>query len=664
MGTFFLQKGLVIRRQGELLEFASRTPDELYFEEPSSGQRVTIPEPDFWIEYQKQTLSIVEAFSSSKQLLTSPVSDPAQFLNVADIPDRYQEDLQRRLAYVRGLMKRGVSIGQKPLIERESKLIANEINDPQGAPSAPTICRWWRDFRDGNGDVCPVVSKNAYRKPPVRLDTASEQFLQDKIDTHYLVRTRTSVANAFNKYHDDLTAENNARRANGLPILQEVAERTFYTRVNALPPYDVMAARFGREQARKHFKMIKGHLPADYPLDAVEIDHTPMNLYVIDDLAYLPLGRPWLTAIKDRFSGVLLGFYVSFQQTGLASIFGAIKHSLQSHQMAYARWPDLVNPWPAFGRGVLYVSDRGADFASLRYRTAITALGAQYEYCEVRTPWLKGSIERFFRTLEQTFFESLPGRTFSSLQERGDYDSVKHAVIRFSTLIYLLHKWAADYHNIFPSTRKNATPLELWNEGIALAPAPYPSDVDQLNIVLGLRQSGALSHEGIRFNWLNYADDSLAELMKKLGRDRQLEFVVSIEDLGHIHVKEPGHGSYLKVPCTRPEYASGLTLFQHKYLVAEARGNATSKKASKLGVDELMETRTRIASELQQEVLHKETSMKSKLARIAGVNSNSALKGAPQTITNIFGGQSVVDVPESFAREAPITNVPRYAWGT
>ncbi len=53
--------------------------------------------------------------------------------------------------------------------------------------------------------------------------------------------------------------------------------------------------------------MIRGHLPADHPLDVVEIDHTPLNVYVIDDLSFLPLGRPWLTAIKDRYSKVILG---------------------------------------------------------------------------------------------------------------------------------------------------------------------------------------------------------------------------------------------------------------------------------------------------------------------------------------------------------------------
>jgi putative transposase len=45
--------------------------------------------------------------------------------------------------------------------------------------------------------------------------------------------------------------------------------------------------------------MVKGHLPAAHPLDVAEIDHTPMNLYVIDDSSLIPLGRPLLALTEN-----------------------------------------------------------------------------------------------------------------------------------------------------------------------------------------------------------------------------------------------------------------------------------------------------------------------------------------------------------------------------
>jgi len=661
MGSFFLQDGLVISRLGQILEYDSRTATELYFEEPTTGTRVTLTESDFWTELQTKRLGVVDAFSSPKTLIVPPENPEVQFRNLADLPTKFQNDVERKFIYITKLREANITKGQKRFIADEAKRIAEQIDDKLGVPGTSTIQRWWRQLEKHHYEVYAIISGNFARKRGIPLDDDSEQFLQQQIDDKFAVDTRPTVIGAYRDYKNALIQENKERADAGLSPLVRVAERTFYARIKNRPQKELMIARLGREAARRHFKMIKGHLPADHPLDVVEIDHTPLNLYVIDDLSFLPLGRPWATAIKDRFSGVLLGFYISFQATGLDSIFGGIKHSLTSHHMAYQLWPDIENPWPSFGRAHYYESDRGADFRSPRYRAAILSLGALYEYCERRTPWLKGSIERFFLTLEQNFFEAMRGRTFASLEKRGDYNPAKDAVVRFSTLIYLLHKWAADFHNIFPNKRKQAKPIDLWSEGIGMAPPPYPANTDELNIILGNRQSATLSQEGIRFEWLTYADDTLSQLMDMVGKGIVVDFVVSREDLGRIHVQHPRTKEYLSVPCTRPEYASGLSLFQHKYLRKEADVRLKSETA----VDTLIETRARIQTTLQEELTAKETASKVRLARVAGINSNAVLAGQPRSIQDPFKGQAVGEIPAVSTVIMPLsfTNVPRYNWG-
>lgn len=660
MGHFYFEKGLVIRRLGQYWEFASRCGEDLYFENPESGKRETLLEPQFWMEQKSGAIKVLQAFSSPKMLLLPEQPDVQQLTTLDDLPECHQLETVRRHTYLTRLRDAGLTKGQKRLITIEAAKIARDINDKFGVPSESTLRRWWRIFEKEQFDVFVLVSKNAHRRTPQKLDEDSERYLQQRIDQDYLKDTRPSVATAYRDYADSLELENQARTGNGLKPLTAISERTYYNRVSALPQEDVLIARLGRESARRAVKMIKGHLPGEYPLDFVEMDHSPMNLYVIDDVALLPLGRPWLTVIKDRFSGILLGFYVSFHQTGLPSVFGAIKHSLQSHHFAYEHWPDLENPWPAHGCGVRYVSDRGADFMSQRYRNAILSLGARYEYCERRTPWLKGSVERFFLTLEQTFFEAMPGRTFASLAVRGDYDPSRDAVVRFSTLIFLLHKWAVDYHNVLPNKRKQATPLQLWTDGIGVAPPPYPACVDSLDIVLGQRYSGSLSHEGVRFKWLNYADETLAEILKIIGPGNKVDFVVSAEDLGAIHVRHPLNGEYLKVPCTRPEYARGLSLFQHAYLRKEAGERLRAATA----IDTLMSSRRVMANRIAEEIDAKENKAKARLAQIAGVNSNAILQGERKTILQPFQGQEVGITETERSAIPAITDIPRYAWGT
>ena len=414
MGAFFLQKGLVIQREGVTLEYVSRHGNDIYFEDPNSGQRTTITEPVFWGELSTQQLKIVDAFSSPKVLITPQEPAKTQLRALSSLPDKYQQDVERKTNYISRLKNAGITRGQRRRIAEESLKIAAQINDPKGAPGASTIQYWWQKLDSNQGEVYVLINGHSEKTRKLALDKESEEFLQRQIDEKYALNTRPTANGAYLAYCKELKDENLQRAKDGLPLLRRVSQRTFHLRINARPKKELMIARLGREAARHHFKMIKGHLPCDYPLDYAEIDHTPMNLYVIDDESYLPLGRPWLTAIKDRRSGMLLGFYVSFSPTGLISIFGALKHSLVSHHLAYEQWPDIENPWASFGRAHFYESDRGADFKSQRYRTAIISIGSMYEYCERRTPWLKGSIERFFLTLEQTLFESIPGRTFSS----------------------------------------------------------------------------------------------------------------------------------------------------------------------------------------------------------------------------------------------------------
>lgn len=658
MDSFFLQQGLVISFEGQTLEFIRTSAESFCFEEPSTGQQKIITQDDFWDAYSTKQITIVNAFSSPKALHTPPEIEKPTLIHLDDLPPRYQAELDRKMQYLVYLRKTGLTRGQTRLIGLEIAKLATELRDPH-PPSVPTIQRAWRILERHNFEPSAIVSKNSRRSGGSRLNRESEAFLQEKIDEYFLIQARPTPVAAYRRYIHALNQENRERQGAGITLLDGVSVRTFQYRIKALPKEEVLIARFGREAARHHFNMVRGVLPASHPLDAVEIDHTPMNMYVIDDRSFLPLGRPWLTVIKDRYSGVMLGFYVCFNRTGLDSIFGAIKHSLTSHHKAYELWPDIENPWPAFGRGHYYTSDRGADFLSPRYRNAIMSLGAFYEYCQVRTPWLKGSVERFFLTMEQTFFEAMPGRTFSSLAKRGDYNPAKDCVIRFSTLIYLLHKWVADYHNVFPNARKQARPLDLWMDGIELAPPPYPANVDELNIILGQHQSAKLNQEGLQFSWLHYSSESLKDLMCYLGKGITLDFVVSQENLGSINVKDPRSNQYFTVPCNTPEYAEGLSLFQHQYLRKEAGIRLTKSTA----LEALIKTREQMHDRFCEEILAKDNKAKSRLAQIAGINSNSVLEGKSRTIKQPFSEQPPAPDKVLALDSAPITNVPIYAWG-
>ncbi len=659
MRAFQLAKGLTISVNNEVFEFTDRTEDEVNFQRPGDGKRLIFNVIDFWTSVNTAAIEVIASICTPDSLIFDKDENPPDVVPlISELKIKYQQSLERKLRYISALKAQGISRGQGRAIQQALEQLQIEFQDPR-RPAVSTVQVWWKAYETSLDSNESLISKHAYKARSKQLDSESEGFLQDQIRQHFIQLSRPSVNSAFWLYMRDLREANKERKNKGQIILQDVSLRTFYNRISELPQHESLVGRYGYEYARKQLKVSKGPLPAKYPLDVVEIDHTLMNLYVIDDLSFLPLGRPTITAIKDRHSKILLGIYLSFHGGGLPSIAGAIKHSLTAHHLAFDLWPDLENPWPAFGLGMIYSSDRGADYFSPRYRSMILDLGANYEYCQVRTPWLKGSIERFFLTLEQTFFETLPGKTFNALANRHGYDPAKQAVIRFSTLVYLLHKWAVDYHNVTPHSRHMATPLELWQEGIGEAPPSMPMSVQRLNTILGDRYSGTLRNEGVQFLGLHYADDNLQRMVDRFGKGVEVDFVVTPDNLGTIHVKDPGTGEYVPVYCTRPDYANGLSLFQHKYIRHEARLHFSRNNS----LDLLFDTRQRIEQKVSEDIDAKSTHQKKQFARVAGINSNAVLAGEARSTKTPFQNTQNAQPASRKSDESPFTAVPSYTWG-
>jgi len=71
--------------------------------------------------------------------------------------------------------------------------------------------------------------------------------------------------------------------------------RTIKRRLATYDPKDLIASRFGSKAAREAFRPVQEHdLPA-LPFQLLQIDHSPVDLIVVDDRDRLPIGRPWLT---------------------------------------------------------------------------------------------------------------------------------------------------------------------------------------------------------------------------------------------------------------------------------------------------------------------------------------------------------------------------------
>ncbi len=80
-----------------------------------------------------------------------------------------------------------------------------------------------------------------------------------------------------------------------------------------LDPRKVIRRREGQDAARD-LQGVGGEPPAvTAPLEQVQIDHTVIDLIVVDDRDRQPIGRPYLTLAIDVFTRCVLGMVVTLE---------------------------------------------------------------------------------------------------------------------------------------------------------------------------------------------------------------------------------------------------------------------------------------------------------------------------------------------------------------
>ena len=176
------------------------------------------------------------------------------------------------------------------------------------------------------------------KKGSRRLTTEMEALIDDAICEKYLTRQKASVS----KLHDHIR---HLCRARGLTIPSWKAVRA---RVGQIDRYKLVGRREGSKAARNRLKPVAQSYQADHALHIVQIDHTLVDLFVVDAVHRRPIQRPWLTLAIDVASRMVAGFYLSLEAPSSASV------ALAMHQavMPKDRWlkaRGIELDWPASG---------------------------------------------------------------------------------------------------------------------------------------------------------------------------------------------------------------------------------------------------------------------------------------------------------------------------
>jgi len=282
-----------------------------------------------------------------------------------------------------------------------------------------------------------------------------DEVIQAAIDEMFLTRQRPRVS--------DLVTE--IRRRCWTLGLPRPSRKTVQKRIDQRAPREVLARREGRKAARDRFAPATGSLDAPWPLALIQIDHTLIDVMAVDSVTRQPIQRPWLTIAIDVHSRCVAGFHLTLEAPSATSVALCLAHAaLPKTGWLMAR--DIAGAWPVEGVPERLHLDNAKEFHSEALRRGCEQYGIAVDYRPVRTPHYGGHIERLIGTMMGKV-HLLPGTTFSSVREKGDYDPEKTAAMTLEEIErWLGHAIVGVYHRDL-HRGIGMPPLAAWERGLA-----------------------------------------------------------------------------------------------------------------------------------------------------------------------------------------------------
>ncbi len=310
-------------------------------------------------------------------------------------------------------------------------------------------------YRQGTGLVTDLAPGRAEGgRGAGRLPEAVESVIRDVVRKGYLNRQKLSLAVV---YRDIMRV----CKAQGLGV---PARNTVANRVALLHQSRVAQSRGGSDAARP-LRAAGGTVPKiSGLLDQVQVDHTVIDVIIVDERHRQPIGRPYWTAAIDVCSRCLVGMVVTLEAPSAVSV-GLCLAQVCCDKRPWLDSLGVEVDWPMSGKPLQLYLDNASEFKSEALRRGCEQHGIELSYRPPGQPHYGGIVEPVIGTAMAKVHE-LPGTTFSNSAQRGSYDTDKKAVLTLRELERWLTLAVATYHGSVHGGLEQ-TPAGRWAQGVA-----------------------------------------------------------------------------------------------------------------------------------------------------------------------------------------------------
>jgi len=319
-------------------------------------------------------------------------------------------------------------------------------------PSQRTIQRWQRRFREAEASYSygyiGLIRRtgrrgNRQRKLPAETLALVEEYVQNEYETV----TRKSLKSVYERLL--LTCE-----AQGLV---PPSYTTFTLAAHARPSYEQTKKRQGSRIAYAHeplYLVLELTTPrhGDRPFEIGHLDHTQLDIEMVDSETGQLLGRPWYSLLMDAYSRRILALILLFDPPSYRSCLLLLRECVHR----FGRLPQTI------------VVDGGSEFRSTYFETFL----ALYGITKKTRPQAKGRfgsvIERLFGTTNEAFVYNLMGNTQNTQQARSltrATDPKAQAVWSLPALYPRLCEWSYEIYDQETHTT-GQSPYDAFTKGL------------------------------------------------------------------------------------------------------------------------------------------------------------------------------------------------------
>lgn len=438
----------------------------------------------------------------------------------------------------------------KPLLDDpiRTRATADALAIKAGVHST-TLYKWLKDYQAA-GHVSALVPVKRGRKSGTRLlNEGQERVIDSVIEDLYLSKQRHTPQDVIEE----------VQRRCRLAKVVAPHGNTVRNRIKVLEHGTVLRRRGKKDIARNLYDAIQGEFPgATHPYAVVQIDHTPANIILVDEVHRKPLGKPWLTLAIDVYSRMIAGIYITFESPSATSVGVCLANAI-CPKREYLAELGVTGEWPVWGLMDVVHSDNGKEFRGQVLRRACENYGIDLQWRPVMLPHMGGHVERLMGVAANEI-RKLPGTTFSNPSQRKGYDSEANAALTLKEFERHLVDFIVNVYHQRVHSGIHMSPKRKWELGIigddkksGTGLLPIPEDPARIRLDFMPFFERSVQNYGIQIENITYYDPVLDPYINAVDPNNpkvKREFLVRRDprDISKIYFLDPADNRYTAVP--------------------------------------------------------------------------------------------------------------------